>query len=73
MMRCETCSHECTIVDFVTFRNVCEHLYLDSLAKKSNPFMGSTSRSMYCGNGFQGYRLNTVESRPVGPELMPLK
>jgi len=34
MMRCETCSHECTVVDFMTLRNVCEHLYLDSLAKK---------------------------------------
>jgi len=34
MLRCEYCSHECTVVDFVTLRHVCEHFYLDSLAQK---------------------------------------
>ncbi len=33
-MKCNTCSHECTMVDFSTLRNLCEHLYLDSLARK---------------------------------------
>jgi hypothetical protein len=34
MMRCDTCSHEYTTVDFITLRNLCEHIYLDSLAQK---------------------------------------
>jgi len=38
MLRCEYCSHECTVVDFVTLRNVCEHFYLDSLAQKHMPY-----------------------------------
>ncbi len=33
-MTCENCSHECSFVDFSTLRNLCEHLYLDSLAQK---------------------------------------
>ncbi len=33
-MKCNTCFHECTMVDFSTLRNLCEHLYLDSLARK---------------------------------------
>jgi hypothetical protein len=37
MMRCETCLHEFTPFDFVTLRNLCEHVYLDSLAQKRNP------------------------------------
>ena len=36
MVKCETCAHECTVIDFVTLSNVCEHLYLDSLAKKQD-------------------------------------
>ncbi len=35
MMRCENCFHECTRIDFSTFRNLCEHLYLDALAEKT--------------------------------------
>lgn len=34
MMRCEMCSHEFTAFDFVSLRNLCEHVYLDSLAQK---------------------------------------
>lgn len=34
MMRCAICSHEYTAFDFVTLRNLCEHVYLDSLAQK---------------------------------------
>lgn len=37
MMKCETCCQEYTQVDFVTLRNLCEHVYLDSLAQKQNP------------------------------------
>jgi hypothetical protein len=36
-MRCETCSQEYTAFDFVSLRNLCEHLYLDSLAQKVSP------------------------------------
>ncbi|MCB9776002.1 MAG: hypothetical protein H6750_16975 [Nitrospiraceae bacterium] len=36
MMKCETCCHEYTQFDFVTLRNLCEHVYLDSLAQKQN-------------------------------------
>ena len=43
MMRCENCSHECTVVDFVTLRNLCEHLYLDALAQKPNPLCASNN------------------------------
>jgi hypothetical protein len=34
MMRCGTCYQEFTAVDFVSLRNLCEHVYLDSLAQK---------------------------------------
>ena len=36
-MKCETCYQEYTAFDFVTLRNLCEHVYLDSLAEKRNP------------------------------------
>ncbi len=38
MMRCETCFHECTGFEFVTLNNLCEHLYLDSLAQKGEAY-----------------------------------
>ncbi len=38
-MKCENCAHECSIVDFSTLRNLCEHLYLDALAKKRQRFL----------------------------------
>lgn len=37
MMKCEACCQEYTAFDFVTLRNLCEHVYLDSLAQKRNP------------------------------------
>ncbi|WNM57814.1 hypothetical protein [Candidatus Nitrospira allomarina] len=37
MMKCETCCQEYTQFDFVTLRNLCEHVYLDSLAQKQKP------------------------------------
>jgi len=46
MIRCETCSHECSMVDFVHLRNVCEHLYLDSLAKSRPSFVTFASNSL---------------------------
>ena len=33
-MVCGECGHECTRSDFFALRNLCEHLYLDALAKK---------------------------------------
>jgi len=53
MLRCEYCSHECTVVDFVTLRNLCEHLYLDSIAQKSQGFWPSNTVSIYGGKAFQ--------------------
>jgi hypothetical protein len=44
MMRCKTCYHEYTAFDFVTLRNLCEHLYLDSLAQKQNPSLPSSAK-----------------------------
>lgn len=52
-MRCENCSHECTIVDFVSLRNLCEHLYLDALATKPNPFEASDNIPINSGRSFQ--------------------
>jgi hypothetical protein len=49
MMRCENCSHECTVVDFVTLRNLCEHLYLDSLARKHHPYWFSPALAEHSG------------------------
>ena len=53
MMRCENCSHECTVVDFVTLRNLCEHLYLDALAQKPNSFRASNNIPINSGRNFQ--------------------
>ena len=36
MMKCKTCYQEYSALDFVTLRNLCEHVYLDSLAQKLN-------------------------------------
>ena len=35
-MRCDICSHESTMYDFVALRNLCEHLYLDALVRKKD-------------------------------------
>ena len=53
MMRCETCSHECTVLDFVTLRNLCEHLSLDSLASKNHSYWLSSALPAYRGRDFQ--------------------
>ena len=73
MMRCEICAHECTVGDFVTLRNVCEHLYIDSLAKKYHPFSTTASGSMYRENMFHDFWPETNGRSTVGAELLPLK
>lgn len=35
-MVCEECQHSCTGSDFLTLRNLCDHLYLDALAKRES-------------------------------------
>lgn len=74
MLRCEYCSHECTVVDFVTLRNVCEHLYLDSVAKKAQPFKPTptVSISMYSGKGFKTLLHRGVKPHAECDELFPL-
>lgn len=73
MMRCETCSHECTVVDFVTLRNVCEHFYLDSLVQKQNPFLGSSPISRYSGRDDQRLLPRSIKAAGTRDELLPLK
>ena len=46
MVKCQTCGYECTLIDFVTLSNVCEHLYLDSLAKKQTVTEETTKFSL---------------------------
>jgi hypothetical protein len=43
MKRCVNCCQEYTAVDFVALRNLCEHVYLDSLAQKWNPSLSRSS------------------------------
>lgn len=44
MMKCETCCQEYTQFDFVSLRNLCEHVYLDSLAQKQNPSYSNSDK-----------------------------
>ena len=73
MMKCDNCSHECTVVDFVTLRNLCEHLYLDSLARKNHPYWFSSTLPACSGRDFKGLVPRTldpeerVELLPLGP------
>ena len=62
-MRCKICFQECTVVDFVTLRNLCEHLCLDSLAKKHNPY----------GRDYQGLFLKGMEAPAVCGEFLPFE
>jgi hypothetical protein len=61
MMRCETCCHEYTAFDFVTLRNLCEHVYLDSLAQKRNPSFFSPAKPFNGLNIPQSVRFREVE------------
>ena len=72
MMRCETCSHECTVVDFLTLRNVCEHLYLDSLAKKQDLLLASATIPMYSSRDNQDFFSRTSDTE-ASVELLPLR
>lgn len=53
MMRCKTCYQEYTAFDFVTLRNLCEHVYLDSLAQKQDPSFSKSEK--------HGSRLNVPQ------------
>jgi len=73
MMRCENCSHECTVVDFGTLRNLCEHLYLDALAKKPNPLRVSNNIPINSGRNFQGLLPSAMEWSSAREELLALE
>jgi hypothetical protein len=73
MMRCENCSHECTVVDFGTLRNLCEHLYLDALAKKPNPFQASANIPIASGRDFQSLLPRAREWSSEREELLALE
>ncbi len=53
MMKCETCYQEYTAFDFVTLRNLCEHVYLDSLAQKQNPSLYKSDKPVSPLNIYQ--------------------
>lgn len=73
MMRCENCSHECTVVDFGTLRNLCEHLYLDALAKKPNPYRASNNIPIASGRNFQSLLPSAREWSSAREELLVLE
>ena len=73
MMRCENCSHECTVVDFGTLRNLCEHLYLDALAKKPNSFRASNNIPLASGRNFQSLLPSAREWSSAREELLALE
>lgn len=73
MMRCETCSQEYTAFDFVSLRNLCEHLYLDSLAQKRNPSLPGSARPFHSLKISQPVRPREVESSESLGELVPLE
>ena len=72
MMRCETCSHECTMFDFVALRNLCEHFYLDSLAQKQNQFLGSSTISGYAGRDDQRLLPRSIKAADTRDARLPL-
>jgi len=73
MMRCENCSHECTLVDFAAFRNLCEHLYLDALAKKPNPLRTSNDIPINSRRKFQSRFSSAMEGPSAREELLALE
>ena len=73
MMRCETCSHECTVVDFGTLRNLCEHLYLDALAKKPNPLRDSHNIPINSRKNFQRLLPTAMEWASASEEFLALE
>ena len=73
MMRCENCSHECTVVDFATLRSLCEHLYLDALAKKPNSFQALNNIPLASGRNFQSLEPDSMEWSSAREELLALE
>jgi len=73
MMKCETCSHEYTVIDFVTLRNLCEHLYLDSLAQKPNPCLAPETYPIYRGKAFQSLLPKAIKYPEKRGALLPLE
>ena len=73
MMMCQNCSHECTVVDFVTLRNLCEHLYLDALAQKPNSFQASNNIPLASGRNFQSLEPDSMEWSSAREELLALE
>ena len=73
MMRCENCSHECTVVDFGALRNLCEHLYLDALAKKPNPLRAPNDIPKKSGRNFQSLLPSAREWSSAREELLALE
>jgi hypothetical protein len=59
MMRCKTCYQEYTAIDFVALRNLCEHVYLDSLAQKGDPSLPRSSETF-----------SSVRTSPPGSESL---
>jgi hypothetical protein len=73
MMRCENCSHECTVVDFRTLRNLCEHLYLDALAKKPNTLRTSNDIPINSRRKFQSLVPSAMGGPSAREELLALE
>jgi hypothetical protein len=73
MMRCETCCQEYTAFDFVTLRNLCEHLYLDSLAQKRNPSLPKPAKPFHSLNISQPVRPREGEHSEFLEELVSLE
>jgi hypothetical protein len=73
MMRCETCCQEYTAFDFVTLRNLCEHLYLDSLAQKRNHSFPRPAKPFHGLNISQPVRPREVEPSESLGELVLLE
>lgn len=73
MMRCLTCFQDFTVADFVSLRNLCEHVYLDSLAKKQNPrspLLSDPARSLHHFTLSQSIGFGEAESPEPLDELV---
>jgi hypothetical protein len=42
-MVCKICFHESTVTDFVSLRNLCEHLYLDAMVRRQETVLKTAS------------------------------
>ena len=74
MMRCETCCQEYTAVDFVALRNLCEHVYMDSLAqKRKSSLLEADKLSQSSAISQRGVLPWDVKSSEVLTELVSLE